>query len=74
MKIVNNVVEEEKAVKTGDILVGDFNGDYYIVLDNTLQVLKLKTLVVYERKRLNLLPTSIHKENITIVFSQKEEW
>ena len=69
MKIVNNVVEEEKAVKTGDILVGDFNGDYYIVLDNTLQVLKLKTLVVYERKRLNLLPTSIRKENITITFN-----
>lgn len=65
MKIVNNAVEE----KTGDILIGDFSGDYYIVLYDTSQILKLKTLDIYNRKDVKATPTSIHKENITITFN-----
>ena len=74
MKIVNDMVEEQKAEKAGDILQGRINGDYYIVLYDTSQILNLRTLQICERKFIDVIPTSIHKENITIVFSQKEEW
>lgn len=69
MNVVNNYISPlQKEIEAGDILEGTSSGDYYLVLDDTIKVLNLRTLIVNVRIGMSLSITGIKKENITITF------